>query len=107
MVTADVGNCSVERMYMELTLEQLNEMEPGIFETGLTIDNQTGINVNNTNEVLRWVAVRGAINDWAIYVGSSLNSIELIQQLGDKIYSRENILKLVPCTQEAYNRYRI
>jgi hypothetical protein len=89
-----------------LTLKTLNELPKGCFETGVDIDNQDGINMSGSNEMLRWVAVRGAINDWAIYVGRDDQTVEMIMDFGDKAFGEHMIKKLVPCDDEAFNRYR-
>ena len=88
-----------------LTLQQLKDMEPGtIFAFGLTIDNPSGINIAHTDKILRWVAKRGGIKDWAIYIGTG--SSEEVAREGDKIFGEENIKRLVPCEDEAFKMYR-
>lgn len=67
----------LENLYLEkkikkmktLTLDKLKEMPPyTIIDHGWTIDNPNGINIDNSNHTLYWVAKRGEIHDWAIYV---------------------------------------
>jgi hypothetical protein len=90
-----------------LTLEKLKEMSPhAIIATGVTIDNYTGINMSNSDRVLRWVAVRGNIHDWAIYIAFDTQSVEQVRRGGDKVHGEENIKKLVPCDKEAFKLYR-
>lgn len=89
-----------------LTLQKLKDMEPGIFERGLTIDNRSGVNLANTDQVLRWVATRGGIHDWAIYAGPEDWSEERVRDYGDKVHNRDNVQKLVPCDEEALEMYR-
>jgi len=89
-----------------LTLQELKDMEPGIFRSGLVTDNSEGVNIAGTNQLLRWVAVRGGIHDWAIYVGVAEQSSEAIRDYGDKIHNRANVQKLVECDEEALNMYR-
>jgi len=92
-----------------LTLKQLKKMEPfKIFANGLTIDNYTGINMANTNRVLRWVACRGNIHDWCIYCYFEDDgwSLEQIHDNGEKVISEQNIKRLVPCTDKAFKMYR-
>lgn len=51
-----------------LTLQQLKDMEPGtIIARGEMLDIPGGLDMNNSRESLRWIAVRGGIHDWAIY----------------------------------------
>ena len=90
-----------------LTLKKLKEMKSGtIFAKGEIIDSPYGINMANTSKLLKWVAVRGGIHDWAIYCHLALNSYEWIRSQGNKVHSEENIKKLVPCDEEAFNMYR-
>jgi hypothetical protein len=90
-----------------LTLEALKDMPPHEhFATGVAIDNSSNINITNSGRLLRWVAVRGGMHDWAIYIGWFDRSEDELGRNGDKLHSKENIRKLVPCTDEAFNMYR-
>lgn len=97
----------------KLTLEDLNKMRPDtIFAKGITIDCPSGVNMANTNKKIKWVAIRGTINDWAIYIVYINNpyspqpTFEAVAQYGDKIHNRKIIKQLVPCTDEALKMYR-
>ena len=76
----------------QLTLEDLKRMAPGVFASG-GIAGRT-----------RWVAVRGSIHDWAIYVGTG--SDQEIADHGDKLFQKTMIRRLVDCTDEAFEWYR-
>ena len=93
-----------------LTLEKLKEMQPDlIFAQGVIEDSPKGINIGNTGNQLKWVAIRGGIHDWAIYADSpyeSRDSFEDVARYGNKVISEENIRKLVPCDTEAFKKYR-
>ena len=106
-----------------LTIKKLKEMEPGIFAKGEIVDSPDGCNMANTGKIMRWVAVRGGIYDWAIYtqnphyidstdpeivaVGySGVWDWEKIASMGDKVHNEESIKKLVPCDDESFNMYR-
>ncbi len=90
-----------------LTIKDLQDMEPGaIIDSGVTIDNRTGINMSGSDRVLRWVAVRGNIHDWAIYVLFAEEDEYTVRRQGDKVIGKENIQRLVPCDDEAYRMYR-
>lgn len=93
-------------MMEPLTLGQLKYMEPGIFATGTVSDNPTGINMTNSGRTLRWVAVRGQIHDWAIYVAPEEWSAEATKRQGDKVHDILNIKKLIDCDNEAFAMYR-
>lgn len=95
------------KMKEQLTLEKFNLIQNGeIFSTGETQDNSEGINMINSGDMLRWVAVKGYGNDWCIYAHWAYNSIEYVKDMGDKVFSKYNIQKLVPCTDEVYSLYR-
>lgn len=84
-------------------------MKPGIFTSGEVIDSPKGINMANTGKIIKWVAVRGGIHDWAIYTDNPytpMSSFEGVRDRGDKVYDGENIKKLVECDDEAFNMYR-
>lgn len=89
-----------------LTLQQLKDMEPGIFASGETTDDPEGINMTNSGRALRWVASRGGIHDWAIYIHTADHSEQWVKAQGDKVTSEHNIKKLVPCDDEAFGMYR-
>ena len=91
----------------ELTVKQLEEMSyDKIFAKGEIIDSPQGLNMSNSKGMLRWIAVRGAVGDWAIYCHWADKNWEWINRLGDKVYDKRNIKMLVPCTDEAFRRYR-
>ena len=90
-----------------LTLKDLKEMEPDtIFANGETVDSPEGINMDNTGQELRWVAVRGGIHDWAIYCDLIYRSGMDVKNMGNKVTIEANIKKLVPCDDEAFKMYR-
>lgn len=90
----------------ELTVEMLEEMEPGVFAQGTVSDNPVGINMTNSDRLLRWVAVRGDAPDWRIYCHWAESDFDFVRTNGDKVTSEINIRKLVPCTDEAFAEYR-
>lgn len=90
-----------------LTLKDLQEIPPQtVIATGVTIDNPSGINMSNSDKILRWVAVRGGMPDWAIYIYFDYQSVDWVRLFGDKVTSKENIKRLVPCNDEAFKQYR-
>jgi len=77
-----------------LTIDDLKAMEPGeIFAKGY--DNRQ-----------LWVAVRGNHWDWAIYASDEDMSWDDISRRGEKIYNESAIRSLVPCSEEAWKKYR-
>jgi len=86
----------------KLTLDELKEMKPGqIIKKGEGVYPELWQKGD-----LRWVAVRGGIEDWAIYYHSTNHGYDYITDFGDKIYDEKIIRKLVPCTDEAWGMYR-
>ena len=89
-----------------LTIEEFRAIPDGeVFKTGITTDNSEGINMTNSGRQLRWVAKKGHGDDWAIYIHWGFNSEEYIKQSGDKVSDNDNIVKLVPCSEEVLNKY--
>ncbi|MBC8527300.1 MAG: hypothetical protein H8D22_10710 [Candidatus Cloacimonetes bacterium] len=90
-----------------LTLKQLEEMEPRtIFVKGETVDSPDGINLTNSGKPLRWIAIRGHISDWVIYCHWADKSWEWIRSYGIRVTSEIGIKKLVPCEDDAFQKYR-
>jgi hypothetical protein len=90
-----------------LTLQQLKDMEPDtIFATGETTDGYDAVNMYGKGQQLRWIATRGGIHDWAIYIAPSDWSEDEIKATGDKVHNRTSVRKLVPCDDEALGMYR-
>lgn len=90
-----------------LTLQNLKDMEPfAQFERGLVNDGPSGINMTNSGRALKWVACRGQIHDWCIYIGPADWSDQMVHDRGDKVMGAHHIKKLIPCDDEAFGMYR-
>lgn len=59
------------------------------------------------SDPIRWVAVKGWGDDWAIYYHKAIYEIVLVREQGDKINEANLIQNLVPCTQEVLDKYRL
>ena len=82
-------------------------MDPNtLIATGITTDDNSGVNMTGNHQELRWVACRGGYHDWAIYIQSSAWPIDEVKTSGDKVRAEAHIKKLVPCDGEAFNMYR-
>jgi hypothetical protein len=93
-----------------LTLEELTDLPKNtVFKVGVTTNDENGVYMTDhrKGDKLLYVAKRGIINDWAIYVGWYEQSVEQVKNTGQKIYNLKNVEKLVPCTKEALERYRL
>lgn len=87
-----------------LTLEDLKDMEPGIFRSGSYVV-ESSIDIIDKD----WVAVRGQVCDWVIYESSIervINTPEALARWGHKIRNPEIIRRLVECSPEAFEVYR-
>lgn len=92
-----------------LTLEMLKEMAAfTVFSKGFTENSPDGIYMTNENlgKKLMWVAKRGEIHDWAIYIHWAEYGEDYVRDFGDKVTSLKNIKKLVPCDEKALSMYR-
>lgn len=80
---------------------------------GSFINDDTDVNfqefINGTNVVgqrLRYVAVRGQIDDWAIYVDRENKPDKMIVDNGVKVRDHEVVEKLVNCGEGILSHYR-
>ena len=90
-----------------LTVKMLKDMPPKtMFASGTVEDSPEGVNLTNSGCELKWVAIRGGIWDWTIYIHFDEHTAEWIMRHGDKVYNPHNIRKLVPCDDEAFEMYR-
>jgi hypothetical protein len=96
-------------MGKELTLQSLKDMEPfKVFATGIVENSPDGVfmTTSSIGKKLMWVAKRGEIHDWAIYIHWAENGENYARDYGDKVVAKEYIKKLVPCDESAFNMYR-
>lgn len=92
-----------------LTIDKLKAIPPGtIFSEGITSNDPEGIYMTDSNvgRKLYWVAKRGEIHDWTIYIHWADKGRQFVIDAGDKVTGEANIKKLVPCDDEAYKIYR-
>lgn len=92
-----------------LTLEKLKDLEShSIIAQGEATNSPEDIFMTDSDigRGMRWVAKRGLIDDWAIYIHWNEHDIDYIKKHGIKLTGKDNIKKLVPCTPEAFERYR-
>lgn len=91
-----------------LDKQMLDAMPLGtIFATGTAKDNPGELFMHGTDELIRWVAVRGyGPGDWAIYCLEAGCDPGHIAKMGDKVWDESHIRKLVPCDDGAFNLYR-
>lgn len=101
-----------ERHGYQWTPEMFRQIEnDSIFAQGLMLDSPIGYNLQGTENVVRWVAVKGDVEDWAIYYqnpsyGHLAWDFEQVKQQGDKLHHPVWINKLVPCDNKMRQLYR-
>ena len=96
-------------METKLTKEKLNAMKKGeIFAHGEIENSPDGVYMTDdyVGRTLVWAAIRGSVGDWAIYCNWLPDSLENVTKTGQKVVNKDNIRKLVDCTDEALNCYR-
>jgi len=91
----------------KLTLKEFNKIKPEeIFARGIIENSPKGLFMTNNGGMLRWIAIKGYGNDWAIYAHWDYQTEEYIKEEGNKVTANEDIRKLVSCTNEVFALYR-
>lgn len=77
-----------------------------IFATGKIENSPEGIYMTDSDKgrMLLWAAKR-RIEGWCIYIHWADMGLDYVLSNGDKVSSKENIQKLVPCSEEAFKQY--
>lgn len=89
------------------TLKQLTNLKPHIvFSSGIFINKRDTFALGNENALIRWIAKRGMINDWAIYYHLEIHSDKWILEHGFKLHEPTHIRNLVPCDEPMFLKYR-
>lgn len=108
-----------------LTKQDIKNMNPGIFRSGVMASdkydylvNDRGVNVDGQYNKFYWVAVRGDIPDWAVYImpakywgkTAKVSDRKVISQrvanYGTKIHDLAHVNILVPSEADALSMYR-
>ncbi len=83
-----------------------NEKPGEIFGCGTSKDTKDGgVNFQLTGKAVRWIAVKGGNDDWAIYFDYQAPSIEYLKRYGYKL-SVENVPNLIKVSDAVLARYR-
>lgn len=94
----------------EMTAEEFEKIPDGKpFANGIAVNEPSGLymTAQYIGRKLTWIAKKGQANDWCIYCGwRDQNTFEMILSNGDKVRDREHIMRLVPCSEEVFKRYR-
>jgi hypothetical protein len=93
-----------------ITLREFNKIPDGeIFAKGILPNSPEGIYMtdNSPGVNLKWLAIKGYANDFAIYCHWFYFTDEYVADHGQKMTSKENILKCLPCDEELIKLYRL
>jgi len=92
-----------------MTIETFNKIPAGdVFAMGVIPNSPEGLYMTNDNlgRLLRWVAVKGHGDDWAIYAHWTDRSLDYICRYGEKVQNPKKIQYLLPCSPEVVAKYR-
>lgn len=89
-----------------LTIQNLKDHLPGILKCGIVSNTKIKLEQFHSQQQLRWVAKRGIIHDWAIYIAPIECSYDVVLKYGEKVRDNDIIVKLVPCDEQALGMYR-
>jgi len=90
-----------------LTIEQFKKLPAGkTFASGVLPNSEKGLFMTRDGGELKWLAIKGWGNDWAVYCHWAHQTDEYIFHHGDKVVGKDNIQKCVPCEPEVLNLYR-
>jgi hypothetical protein len=99
-------------MYTDITQDTLNTIRMITIHqfNSMTPDTIMATGVNTVPEFdrgeVRWVAVKGAADDWALYYNSSRHTPEYVRMNGIKASSYIVIQRLVQCDNDVMEKYR-
>jgi len=90
-----------------LTIEKFLEIPAGeIFAEGVLPNSPEGLFITQGGGLLRWVAIKGYAQDWAVYCHWEHFSKDYVAKSGDKVTSKHHVLRCVPCDEEVWKCYR-
>ena len=90
-----------------LTIEEFSKYpNTEIFRTGIISDSSTGCNYDNSGKLIKFVAKKGQIEDWAIYVGPVEWSYDDIRDWGNKLKFEDSILSCLNVSSNVLEKYR-
>jgi hypothetical protein len=91
----------------KLTITQFNSIRcGGIIAKGVLPNSPDGIHMTFDGGDLKWIAVKGWGNDWAIYCHWAYHTDEYVLSSGDKVTLESNIKRCVPCNKPVFKLYR-
>jgi len=76
-----------------------------IFATGYAEDTAEELNLWQEGLLYRWVAVKGTVDDWAVYCDYTCRTDEFIKHLGNKV-PEASVRNIIRVSDELFERYR-
>lgn len=92
-----------------ITLEEFKQIPAGsILAKGELENSPRGIYMTDTRvgDMLKWVAKKGQVDDWAVYCHWSESGYDFVLTNGDKIFDKANIMKCLQVDDEVMKLYR-
>lgn len=92
-----------------MSIDEFLKLPDGeIFRSGVISNSPTGIYMvdNPSIQFLRYVVVKGYINDYTIYFGKNYEPDDMIRNNGDKSINPNVSRICFSATDEVYSRYR-
>lgn len=91
----------------KLTTQALTAAKPhSIIHSGEILDNEEGMNMSGSGDMLRYVVVAGEIGDWAVYCHFAERSEDWIKMNGDKVCWKDNLKMILDFNEEVWKKYR-
>jgi len=93
-------------MKIKITKEDILKNENKVLVCGISIDNPEGINLSNTNKLIKFVFNCGGYKDWAVYIDEEHKSFDEVRDCGNKVMpeSLKNIFELEEGVEEMFRR---
>ena len=96
-------------MKVEITEEMLKERGSRELGRGVVTDKEICFyGWGDKDRELKFVVMKGEINDWALYVETmdGLQTWESVKRLGNKLW-KDSVRQLVECSDVVLGRYRL
>lgn len=94
-------------MKIKIELKDLEDRGNRELYRGETVDSSEGFNINNTGKNIKYVVMKGYIDDWCVYAESCWEdmSFEKVISNGDKILP-DTARNIIEADDEVWKRYR-
>ena len=91
---------------LDLSWEDYLKIKPNqVFASGSAPDSPEGLHMTGTGKTLYWVAVKGAMQDWAMYCEWAPDPW-YIRNNGQKVHDPQNIKNVIKDDRRVMDQYR-